>query len=201
MTDALYYPFWSLRVGQRNVVFTRQLDLVFESSLPTETVMEPVSAEIRGLDPRLPVTDVRSFDELTASAAARTRFTMTLLLVAACIATVLGGVGLYGVISYVVSRRVREIGLRMALGADPGNVARLVLRQALVLAAAGTAVGASCALVAGKVAVAQLYGVQPADPLTFAAAAAFLVAVAVAAAYPPARRASLLHPLDALRFE
>jgi predicted permease len=117
------------------------------------------------------------------------------------LAAVLAAIGLYGVIAYMVARRQNEIGVRMALGADRGTVVRLVLREALALLAAGLAIGAGLALWAGRAADKLLFGLKPNDPTTFVAAAVLLGVVAVAAGYIPARRASRLDPMYALRVE
>jgi ABC-type antimicrobial peptide transport system permease subunit len=109
--------------------------------------------------------------------------------------------GLYGVIAYMVARRRNEIGLRVALGAGRGSVVRLVLKEAALLLAIGLAVGVGLALWAGRAATAMLYGLKPYDPVTLAGAIALLAAVALAASYGPARRASRLEPMDALREE
>jgi predicted lysophospholipase L1 biosynthesis ABC-type transport system permease subunit len=201
ITDALYYPFWSLRVGSRDVVYTNQLDLVVKTSLPADVVTRSVVQAVWTVDPEVPVSDIRTMAEVVETASARTRFTMTLLIAAGCVALILGAVGLYGVISYVVSRRIREIGIRMALGANPWRVQRMVLQQGLVLAVSGMCLGLSAAVIVGRIAAAQLYGVRPTDPTTFAAVSAAMVTVALLASYLPARRAAAMDPLESLRFE
>jgi putative ABC transport system permease protein len=117
------------------------------------------------------------------------------------LAGVLAAIGLYGVIAYMVARRHNEIGVRMALGADRASVIRLVLREAMTLLAAGLAIGTGLALWAGQAAATMLFGLKPNDAATFAAAAALLALTAGAAAYIPARRASAMDPMDALRAE
>jgi putative ABC transport system permease protein len=153
------------------------------------------------VDPDVPVAAIRTMEEVVAVATARTRFTMTLLLVAACVALVLASVGLYGVISHVVSLRTREIGIRMALGADPEHIHRMVLGQGLVMAVAGVGLGLVGSILSGRVVASQLYGVTPTDPLTYAAVSVALVGLAMFASYLPARRAATMRPLDALRYE
>ncbi len=132
---------------------------------------------------------------------ARTSFTLVMLGIAAAVALALGIVGIYGVISYVVSQRTREIGVRMALGADRRDVSRMVLRQAMILAAVGVVIGLVAAAGLTRLMSSLLFGVEPTDPVTFGVVAALLIAVALVASYLPALRASRTDPLEALRFE
>ncbi len=124
-----------------------------------------------------------------------------MLAIAAAVALALGVVGIYGVISYVVSQRTREIGVRMALGADHRDVSRMVLRQGMILAGIGVVVGLVAAVGLTRFMSSLLHGVEPTDPATLGAVAALLVAVASLASYLPALRASRTDPLEALRFE
>ena len=128
---------------------------------------------------------------------ARTSYTMILLALAAGVALVLGAVGIYGVISYIVSQRTREIGIRMALGADRSGVSRMVVAQGMRIAA----LGVSLALVATRLMTALLFGVGSHDPATFAVLSLFLLGVAALASYIPARRAASVSPVRALRYE
>jgi len=132
---------------------------------------------------------------------ARPRFTMLLLVVFGCVAFVLAAIGVYGVMSYAVKRRAREIGIRMALGARPGDVLRLVVGQGMRLALAGLGVGIAGALLATRLMASLLYGVSATDPLSFAAIALLLAAVALLATWLPARRAVRTDPTLALREE
>jgi predicted permease len=200
-SEALYYPFWSLRVNTQDRFYTNQLELVIKTPMLPTSLARAVADKVWSVDPHVPVANIRTLDEVVAEARVRTRFTMMLLLAAACIAMVLGAVGLYGAISYVVSLRTREIGVRMALGADPIEVRCMVLRRGLVLALTGVVLGLTGALMAGRIAVAQLYGVSPADPITFGLGSVLIIGVALLASYLPARRAAAMDPLDALRYE
>ena len=160
-----------------------------------------VRAAIWSADPNLPVANVRTLEQIVAGASARTGFTMLLLLIAAAVALLLGTVGLYGVISYVVSQRTQEIGVRMALGADRAAVSRMVVRQGLGMTLVGIAAGLAGAFAFTRLLATFLFGVGPTDPVTFAAAAALLLATALVASYLPARRAASVSPLQALRYE
>jgi ABC-type antimicrobial peptide transport system permease subunit len=132
---------------------------------------------------------------------ARTSFTMVLLAIAAVVALILGSVGIYGVISYVVSQRTREIGVRIALGAQRADVSRLVLRQGLILAVSGVGLGLVAALGLTRLMSSLLFGVAAADPVTYGAVALTLTGVALLASYLPAARAAGVDPNEALRWE
>jgi predicted permease len=201
MKEALYYPFWSLRVGTEDRLYNRQLELVIKTSLPTSSMARAAADEIWSIDPDVPVANIRTMEEIVAGASVRTRFTMMLLLVAAAVAILLGAVGLYGAISYVVGLRTREIGIRVALGADPGEIRRMVLGRGFVLAIIGLVLGLAAGVVGGRIASSQLFGVSAADPLTFGLGSVLMVAVALVATYIPARRAVTMKPTDALRHE
>jgi putative ABC transport system permease protein len=158
-------------------------------------------AVVRAADPTLPVTEVRSLDRIVADSMAGRRSPALLLAGFALLAVILAGLGTYGVMSYAVSGRAHEMGVRMALGARPGDVAGLVVGEGLVLALAGAALGLVGAVAAGRALSSLLFEVRPADPLTFTASAAALVAVAAAACARPALRAARVDPAVALREE
>ena len=171
------------------------------------TAMDPAAAAggitgvIRALDPNQPVAEVRLMDDVIANSLARRRFNMLLLAVFAGLALVLAAVGIYGVMSYAVTQRTQEIGVRMAIGAQQRDVLRMILRHALAIAAVGLALGVAGALLLTKAMAGLLYAVKPADPVTFAIVPGLLLAVAAAAAWLPARRAARVDPLVALRHE
>jgi predicted permease len=151
------------------------------------------------VNPNLPLAAVQTLEEIQAQSMAQTSFAMAMLAIAASVALLLGVVGIYGVIAYIAAQRTREIGIRMALGAQIGDVRRMFLRHGLWLTAAGIAVGIGAALVLTRVIAALLFGVGPMDPMTYAAVSAVLAAVALLATYLPARRASRVDPVVALR--
>jgi predicted permease len=153
------------------------------------------------INPNLPLRSVSTMDDLMADSVAQTSSTLTLLMVAGGVALILGIVGVYGVIAYAVARRSREIGMRIALGAEKETVMRMVLRQGFVLASTGVAVGMALALGLTHLMSTLLYEVRPMDPITYVVVAAGLLAVALLASYIPARRAAGVEPMEALRVE
>lgn len=156
---------------------------------------------IRELDPDVPVENVATMEDLVLRSSKPLRSAMWLLGLFAATALVLSAVGIYGVVSYATERRSREIGIRMALGAQARDVVGMFLRQGLILVAMGLALGTAGALAATRVLASLLYGVKPTDPATLVAVAAFFTAVALAACYLPARRAARLDPMTTLRCE
>lgn len=165
------------------------------------TLVPPIRRIVQGVDPTTPLTTARTMTRIARDALAEVSFTMMVLCVAALISLLLGAVGLYGVIGYVVSQRTKEIGVRIALGAFPASVRRMVLRQGLVLACIGAALGLMGAVALGRLLDAVLFEVDSRDPAVILASAAVLLLVSCLAAYLPARRASAVSPLEALRTE
>lgn len=161
----------------------------------------PVRGVITELDPTVAIGAVRTMDEVVARSTARTAFIMLLLAVSAAVAVTLGVIGLYGVVAYAAEQRRAEIGIRIALGARATEVLRMVVGQAAWLTAAGVVIGTAIALAATRLLTSLLFEVGPGDPATLAAAASLLAVVGLAAAYVPARRASLLEPMRVLRDE
>ena len=160
-----------------------------------------VRSLISSLDKDLPVYRVTTMEELVASATAQRKFAMVLLGTFALIALLLAAVGLYGVTAYSVTQRTHEIGLRMALGAQQGDVLKLVLGQGMVLATIGVALGLAAALALTRVMSTMLYGIGAMDRTTFVVVSLLLAIVALLACYLPARRATKVDPLVALRYE
>jgi putative ABC transport system permease protein len=156
---------------------------------------------VRRHERNAPVFDVRPLPEHVASSVAPRRLAMLVLTGFAALALVLALLGTYGVISYAVQQRTQEIGIRLALGARPGDVVRMVVGGGLALAVVGLAIGAAGALGAGRVLASLLYGVGSRDPLTMAGALGVLLAITALASWIPARRAARLDPVRALRAE
>jgi predicted permease len=154
---------------------------------------------VRSVDRNLPLSNTQTLKEIRARSMAQTSFALVMLSIAASVAILIGVVGIYGVIAYAASQRTREIGLRMALGAQLGDVRRMFLRQGLVLTSIGIALGIGVAAILTRVMSAFLFGVGPLDLVTYAAVSATLAAAALLATYLPARRASLIDPIVALR--
>ncbi|HET7564883.1 MAG TPA: FtsX-like permease family protein, partial [Gemmatimonadaceae bacterium] len=148
-----------------------------------------------------PVYAVRSMREVLAQSTARTSFTMALLEIASLAALLIGAVGLYGVVSYMVSLRGREMAVRIALGAQPTALRRQVLTQAVAVAAVGIAIGLAASMMVMRFLAALLFGVTPTDPVTLASAAVLMTIVAVMASWFPARRAATVDPATVLRAE
>jgi putative ABC transport system permease protein len=160
-----------------------------------------VRGAIREQDPALAVFGREAFDETVARSVSERRFTMHVLGLLAVVALMLAAVGIHGVLSYTVVQRTREIGIMMALGAQPRRVLRLVVREGMTLAVAGAALGAIGAWLLTRLISTLLYGVTPTDPITFAGVIVTLCLVAFAASYLPARRATRVDPAVALRGE
>jgi predicted lysophospholipase L1 biosynthesis ABC-type transport system permease subunit len=174
------------------------LAFALRSDLPAGTLVTEVRRIVGRLDPRMPIGSVRTMEDIVRAKTARTRFTMSLLALAGAAAAFLGAVGIYGILSYTVGQRRREIGVRIALGARADDVARMVLREGTTTTAAGLAAGLVAAALLTRFLEASLYGVGPTDPLTFAATAAGLFGVALLACALPARRAARVQPVEAL---
>jgi predicted permease len=204
----VYWPMmqpnlWENLPGETSDISVRR-SMVYVIRSPrvgSESFLREVREAVWGVNPNLPLADVRTLDELTARSMARTSFSLIMLGVAASVALILGAIGIYGVISYVVSQRTRELGVRMALGAGAWEVRGMVLRQGLVLSGTGIILGLVAASGLTRLMGALLFGVDPLDPLTFAGVALSLLLVALAASYLPARRASRVDPVVAIRFE
>ncbi len=177
----------------------RNMNLVVRGQGAPEHLAGLVRAELKRLDPGLPLAKVRTLDQVLAASTARPRFVMALLTGFALLALLLAGVGIYGVLSYDVSQRQSEIGVRLTLGASPGNVQRLVLGEGMVLASFGLVVGALSAFALGRVMASLLFGVTASDQVTFAASVVVVLANSLIACYLPARRASEVDPIEALR--
>ena len=163
------------------------------------SLVPAIRSLIASMDAELPISEIRLMEDIVSDSMSRTSFTMTLLLLAAAIALFLGSVGIYGVISYTVTQRTDEIGVRLALGADAGQVRWMILMQGMRLAAVGVVVGLLVALAMGRLMTSLLYGVSPFDVTTFVIGAAIFLVVAAVAGIVPAVRASRIPPAVALQ--
>jgi predicted permease len=167
----------------------------------SESLMTEVRHAVWSVDPNLPLADVHTLDHFYRDSMARTSFTLVMLALAGGMALLLGVVGLYGVIAYSVSQRTREIGIRMALGAQQPQLTGMFVSQGLWLTGAGVGFGLAAAAVVMRLMTSLLFKVRPVDPLTYLAVSAGLVATAMLASYVPSRRAAVVNPVEALRSE
>jgi predicted permease len=180
----------------------REITFVMRSDrASTQSFLNEVRQAVWSVNSNLPVAAVRTMEDVYAKSVARTSFTLVMLAIAGAMALALGIIGIYGVISYTVSQRKREIGIRLALGAQSADVVGMVLRQGAKLAVVGVCIGVAAALASARLMTSLLFGVTAHDPLTFAAVAALLICVALLACYIPARRAMKVDPVVALRYE
>jgi putative ABC transport system permease protein len=177
----------------------RSASLVLRTTVDASRVAAPLRAAVRDVDPQLPLAAIAPMDQLVARSLSQPLFLASVLSGFSGLAALLALVGIYGVMSYTVSRRRREIGVRMALGAERAAVMRLVLRQSLVLVGAGVTAGVVCSVLASRLLGNLLFGVRPGEPATVAVMALLTVIAGIAATYAPARRASRIDPLAALR--
>ncbi|HEV2378199.1 MAG TPA: ABC transporter permease [Terriglobia bacterium] len=177
------------------------IDLTVRTVVPPLSVVPAIRDAVRALDSEQPVTRITTMDEVVSDTYGALRFPMILVWIFAALALLLSAVGIFGVMSYTVSRRTQEMAIRIALGAGHREVLRLVLREGLGVTTFGVGVGLVVALALSRVMSGYVYGVRATDPLTFAVASALLVAVAMLASYIPARRATRVDPIAALRHE
>jgi putative ABC transport system permease protein len=182
-------------------VLLSAMTFVVESDSNPETLAATIRRAVRGVDPNLPVSRIGPVDDLIALSVSEPRFRSLLFGGFAAVALVLVATGILGVLMYSVTRRTKEIGLRMALGAFPVAIAGLVVRQVLTVTTVGLVLGLGGALALTRLMRNLLFEIEPTDPTVFAAAGAFLVGIALIASYVPARRAARLDPLIAIRHD
>jgi putative ABC transport system permease protein len=198
----IYWPlmmknFWGNETNlQRSVVFT-----IRSSRAGSESFLKEIRQAVWSVNSELPLARIRTMEETFRGSMARSSFTLVMLAIAGAMALLLGIVGIYGVMSYSVSQRTRELGIRIALGAPLGGLKAMVVRHGLFLTAIGIALGLAAASVLTRLMVSLLFEISPVDPLTYAAVSFGLLAAAAAASYVPAHRASAVNPVDALRAE
>ena len=181
---------------QRNLAFA-----VRSGRMGSSGFMAELQRAVWSVNPNLPVANVKSLDEIRASSMAQTSFALTMLAIAAVVALLLGLVGIYGVVAYIASQRTREIGVRMALGAQAADIRTLFVSHGLKLVAAGLVLGVAGAMAVTRLMSVLLFGVGPMDAPTYAAVSVGLGAVALLATYLPARRAARVDPAVALRMD
>jgi predicted permease len=196
----VYWPFlvkdfWT----QKSVIRRSQGYVVRSGRMASAGFFKEVQQAVWSANPNLPLADVSTLNQLRARSMAQTSFMLVILAIAAAVALMLGVVGIYGVVAYIAAQRTREVGIRMALGAQRGDVSRLFIRHGLALTAVGLVAGVGLAIGLTRLMAAQLFGVNPVDGPTYAAVVAGLATIALLATYLPARRASRVDPVEALR--
>jgi putative ABC transport system permease protein len=192
-SPALYYPPGGRVAGL--------MDVVVRTDGAPEALMPTLRRKVHELDPELALANVRTMNEWLANSAAQPRLNAVLLGVFSAVALLIAAVGIYGVLAYSVNQRTREIGVRIALGAQPGNVLRLIVGEGMRVALVGVCVGLAGGAALGRVVSSLLYGVAARDPLTFTYVSVLLISVSLAACAIPARRAARVDPMVALRYE
>jgi predicted permease len=194
--------FVPLAQSERSYGFTpRSMTLAIRTSSAPSSLVPEIRRIVGALDPKMPIAEIRTLDEVLALAVAPSRFTMALLVAFSTLALVLATVGVYGVVSYVVSQRRTEIGIRMALGASRSSVCAIFGRQVAFATGAGVLAGCAASLLVSSSMASVLHGVRPLDPVTFASVPLVLFATALAGAFVPALRATRVDPVATLRSE
>jgi predicted permease len=200
--SSVYWPILTSKFEGNEVDVIRSVAFCMRASRAgSASLMEDVQKAVWSVDSDLPIADAHTFEYYYSKSMARTSFTLAMLGVAGGMALLLGVVGLYGAIAYSVSTRTHEIGIRVALGAESEDVLKMVLRGGFKLAGFGVGIGIVAALVSTRYLASLLYGIKPTDPPTFATVALLLIGVALLASYIPARRATKVDPMVALRYE
>jgi putative ABC transport system permease protein len=198
----VYQPWLQMSPGPSvNFHYLRAMDFAVKTVGEPMSYLPTIKAELRKIDNDLPLGNIATLEQKLHDSTATRRFNLGLISTFAVLALVLSAVGLYGVISYGVNQRTTEIGIRMAVGAEPKDVLKLILREGLVLAVVGTLLGAGGALVLTRFLSSVLFGVSATDPAIYLSAAGLLLIVAITACFWPARKASAIQPLEALRYE
>jgi predicted permease len=198
----VYWPVLMQKFWGNDIVVQRGAAYVVRTSRAgSRTFLQQVRQAVWSIDPDLPLARVETMEQIYRGSMARSAFTLVMLAIAGAMALLLGLVGIYGVISYSVSQRTRELGIRLALGAQQFSLKTMVVRHGILLAAIGAAAGLAVSSGLTRVMASWLYGISPLDPLTYVAVSIGVLAAAAAASYLPARRVSTLNPVEALRAE
>jgi predicted permease len=190
---ALYFPSQQASEGTRY--------LVVRTTVPPLTLSSAIAAEVKAMDPNIPIFELKTMDQWLYESLARRRFAMLALGLFAALALLLALVGIYGVMSYSVAQRTSELGIRLALGAQPADVLRLILAHGLTLVLYGVALGTAASFVVTRLLASLLFGIKATDLVTFGVVSGTLICVALLACFIPARRATKVDPLVALRYE
>jgi ABC-type antimicrobial peptide transport system permease subunit len=200
VTPIVYYPVLGERVYNNPIYVWPSVTYVIRSALSgTAAFLDEIRLAVSAVDSNLPLMNVRSMEDVVSDSMSRTSFTLVMLAIAGMMALLLGVVGIYGAISYGVSQRTREVGIRIALGAERRQVLRMFLRQGLALTVIGVAFGLVGAFALTRWMSSLLFGVSPLDPVTFATVSIVLITAAAMASYLPSRRATRVDPIDSLR--
>jgi putative ABC transport system permease protein len=189
------------QVSDSEIVFYSPKDLAIRSTVPAATLLPEIRRIVHGVDPQQPISNVRTMDEIVANETASRAAQLRVLGILAAIALLLAGIGLHGLLSFTVSNRTREIGVRVALGAESNRIVRMIAREGILLSLGGLIPGVALSIWAGRAMEALLAGVKPNDPLTFTVAIAVCAVTALVGSLRPAIRASRVDPATALRAE
>jgi ABC-type antimicrobial peptide transport system permease subunit len=199
-TPIAYWPAVMEHFEGDAVRVRRSMTLTIRSSRTgSEGLLQDIQRAVRAVNGNLPLARVQTLEAIYERSLSRTSFTLVVLAIAASMALLLGLVGVYGVIAYAVAQRTREIGIRMALGAQPAEVKRMFIRQGVLLAGIGAVGGAGAAAALTRVIASLLFGTSPLDPATYLVVTLVLVTAAAIASYIPAQRATAIDPVTALR--
>lgn len=197
-----YYPLLLYNFNRSPVgVISTVAYIIRSGRAGSQSLLAEVQHAVWSLNPSLPIADVRTLEEIYSKSMERTTFTLVMLAMAGAMALLIGLVGIYGVISYAVSQRRREMGIRLALGARPRHLSRIFVAGGLALALTGVAFGLAASVALTRFLRSSLFGVGPLDPLTYACVSILLIVAAFTATYIPALRAMKVDPMEALRSE
>jgi ABC-type antimicrobial peptide transport system permease subunit len=200
INGTIYVPY-SIKASQEDGRVPAEMTLVVRTASDDSQVGALLRRTVTGLNSEVPISELKTMRSVVSETVSASGSTMSLFVTFAGVALVLGMVGIYGVLAFLVSRRAREMGIRMALGAQRGDVLWLVMKEGAKLSLTGITLGLAGAFIAARLLASQLYGVGPMDPITYLGVASVMAAVTLAACYVPARRAMRVDPMVALRYE